>query len=52
MKKDIGIIIILSILLVTCKYHTLDNPVDPNSDNYVGVESVDLDGDGIVRGMM
>ena len=47
MRKSIGIIIILSILLVTCKNHILDNPVDPEAENYVGVESVDLDGDGV-----
>ena len=47
MKKSIGIIVILAILLVTCKNHPLDNPVDPESDNYVGFEFLDPDGDGI-----
>ncbi len=45
MRKSIGIIIILSVLLVTCKNHVLDNPVDPEADNFQGfpVYSSDVD---------
>jgi len=47
MKKSILILIVLSILFVTCDNHVFDNPVDPGSDTYTGVESEDFDGDGI-----
>ena len=48
------IFVALAILLIlggflTCKnpLHKFDNPVDPDSDNYIGVPSEDNDGDGI-----
>ena len=47
MKKNIVIFLVFSVLLVTCKNHVFDNPVDPGSDTYTGVESVDFDGDGV-----
>jgi hypothetical protein len=40
-------ILILTLLLVIASCHPLDNPVDPEAVNYIGAESVDLDGDGI-----
>ena len=48
------IVVALAILLIfggflTCKnpLHKFDNPVDSDSDNYIGVPSEDNDGDGI-----
>lgn len=40
MKKSIVLILVFSVLLVTCKNHVFNNPVDPGSDNYVGYESL------------
>jgi formylglycine-generating enzyme required for sulfatase activity len=47
MKKSIILIIVFSILFITCNNHVFDNPVDPESEDYSGVDSVDTDGDGI-----
>ena len=47
MKISIIIILILSVFFITCSNHVFDNPVDPESDNYMGIESVDRDGDGV-----
>ncbi|GAF92866.1 unnamed protein product, partial [marine sediment metagenome] len=53
LKKIVSTLAILLILggFLTCKnpLHKFDNPVDPGSDNYIGVPSEDNDGDGINR---
>ncbi len=50
-KRIVGALVLLLILggFLTCKnpLHKFDNPVDPDSDNYIGVPSEDNDGDGI-----
>jgi formylglycine-generating enzyme len=46
MKKSIVLIIVFSILFITCNNHIFDNPVDPESEDFSGAESVDTDGDG------
>jgi len=39
--------LLISAVFLTCKRHPLTNPVDPESENYIGYESIDNDGDGI-----
>ncbi len=52
-KRIVGALALLLILggFLTCKnpLHKFDNPVDPDSDDYIGVPSEDNDGDGINR---
>ena len=33
--------------LTTCRLHLFSNPLDPDSEDYIGRESLDSDGDGI-----
>ncbi len=45
MKKILILTLLILIIMTSCR--DIINPVDPESDNYVGFESLDYDGDGI-----
>ena len=47
MKKTLIFVSMILLIIASCDNRLLVNPVDPESDQYIGTPSVDLDGDGI-----
>lgn len=45
--RRLALITALMLTFVSCQQRMLLNPIDPESDNYVGSHSMDADGDGI-----